>query len=168
MRDPGTTTGRVQEELYRSLELPVALVEPVGEPVGGKVALLDVRQNLVRPGTAGGPPGGGRLITRPRSGTRSAAIGTPKTPAVVVRATVVREFSEGVVVVVEGQGDLLQVVRGRHPGGGCTDLLDGGEEQADEHRDDGDDDQQLDQREALAETTHDEPPPQQGGNGSMG
>src|SRR5262245_2865128 len=165
MRDPGTTTGRVHEELYRSLELPVALVEPVGHPVVVGVALLDVRQNLVRPGTAGGPPGGGRLITRPRSGTRSAAIGTPKIPAVLVRATVVREFSEGVVVAVEGQGNLLQVVRGLHPGGGQTDLLDGGEEQADQHRDDRDDYQQLDQREALAETTHDAPPPKQSGKG---
>src|SRR5262249_17260036 len=65
-RDPGTTPARVHVDLYRSLEIPVVLIEPVGEPGVGIVALLDVRQNLVRPGTACGPLGGGRLITRPR------------------------------------------------------------------------------------------------------
>src|SRR5581483_9229314 len=98
-------------------------------------------QNLVRPGSTGGPPGGGRLITRPRSGSRSAAIGPSKTPAVVVGATIVREFSDGVVVGVEGQGDLLQVVHRLQAGGGLADLLDRRQQQADEHSNDGDDHQ---------------------------
>src|SRR5262249_44015982 len=114
---------------------------PVGHPVGVISALLDVRKNLVRPGGAGGPPGRGRLITRPRFGTRSAAIGTSKTPAVVVRATVVWQFSDGVVVGVEGQDDLLQVVRGRRPGGCLAYLLDSRQEQPDQHGNDGDDHQ---------------------------
>ena len=58
-----------------------------------------------------------------------------------------RELAVGVVVVVQGQPDLLQVVLALHPGGGLADLLDGGQQQADQDRDDRDHDQQLDQRE---------------------
>ena len=57
----------------------------------------------------------------------------------------------GVVVVVDGQADLLQVVRALGPGGGLPDLLDGGQEQADQDGDDGDHHQQLDQRERPAD-----------------
>ena len=51
------------------------------------------------------------------------------------------------VVVVRGQGDLVQVVRTADAVGGLADFLDGGQEQPDQDADDGDDDQQLDQRE---------------------
>ena len=53
-----------------------------------------------------------------------------------------------VVVVVDGQADLLEVVRALHPVGGLADLLDRGQQQADQDGDDGDHHQQLDQREA--------------------
>ena len=55
-----------------------------------------------------------------------------------------------VVVVVQGQADLLEVVGALDAGGGLADLLHGGQQQADQDGDDGDDDQQLDQREAGA------------------
>src|SRR5262249_39622485 len=56
----------------------------------------------------------------------------------------------GVVMVVAGQADLLQVVHAGQPGHGDADLLDGGEQQADEDGNNGDDDEQLDQREAAS------------------
>jgi hypothetical protein len=55
----------------------------------------------------------------------------------------------GVVVVVTGQGELLEVVLGLRPQGRLAHFLHGGQEQADEHGDDGDHHQQLDQREAT-------------------
>src|SRR5205814_414608 len=69
----------------------------------------------------------------------------------------VRERLVGVVVVVQGQADLLQVVLALGPHGGVADLLDGRQEQADQDGDDRDDDEQLDQREAtpVTETDHD-------------
>ena len=66
----------------------------------------------------------------------------------------------GVVEVVMGQADLLQVVGAADAGGGLADLLDGRQQQADQHRDDGDHHQQLDQREprpamSVERRTHD-------------
>src|SRR5262249_37832152 len=61
-----------------------------------------------------------------------------------------REAVVGVVVVVQGQADLLEVVRTLHACGGLADLLHGRQQQPDEDADDGDDDQKLDQREAPA------------------
>jgi hypothetical protein len=55
----------------------------------------------------------------------------------------------GVVVVMDGQGDLLDLVLALGAGGGLADLLDGGQQQPDQDGDDGDDDEQLDQREAT-------------------
>src|SRR5262249_45829677 len=59
----------------------------------------------------------------------------------------------GVVDVVGGDGDLLEVVLAPHAGGGLADLLDGGQEQADEDGDDGYHHQQLDQREGAPSGT---------------
>src|SRR5262249_58416931 len=61
-----------------------------------------------------------------------------------------RQGDLGVVVVAEGQAELLEVVGALHPRGGVADLLDGGEEQADEDGDDRYHHQQLDQCEGLA------------------
>ena len=55
-----------------------------------------------------------------------------------------------VVVVVQGQAQLLQVVDALAPAGGLAGGLHGGQQQGDQHGDDGDDDQQLDQRERGA------------------
>ena len=57
-----------------------------------------------------------------------------------------------VVITVEGDADLLQVVRAAHPPGRLAGRLHGRQEQRDQHADDGDDDQQLDQGES-------QPPP---------
>src|SRR5262249_27078496 len=57
------------------------------------------------------------------------------------------DFLVGVVVVVRGQSDLLEVVAALHACGGLADLLDGREQEADQDRDDGNHDQQLDERE---------------------
>src|SRR5262249_6284951 len=56
----------------------------------------------------------------------------------------------GAVVVVGGQGDLLEVVGTLDPGRGGADLLDGGQQQSHQGGDDGDDDQQFDQGEGAA------------------
>ena len=58
-----------------------------------------------------------------------------------------REAADGVVVVVHGQADLLQVVDALRPAGGLPRRLDRREQEGDQDRDDGDDDEQLDQRE---------------------
>src|SRR5205823_2535287 len=58
-----------------------------------------------------------------------------------------RQRAVGVVVVVAGEGELLEVVGALHACGGLADLLDGGQEQADQDGDDRYYHQQLDQRE---------------------
>jgi hypothetical protein len=50
-----------------------------------------------------------------------------------------------VVVVVEPEGQLLEVVLALEPRGGLADLLHGREEQADQDRDDRDDNEQFNQ-----------------------
>src|SRR5262249_23738965 len=63
---------------------------------------------------------------------------------------VARDGAQGVVVVVDGQADLVQVVGALDAVGRRPHALDGGQQEADEDGDDGDDDEQLDQREAPA------------------
>jgi hypothetical protein len=58
------------------------------------------------------------------------------------------QLAVGVVVVVGGQAELLEVVGALDAGGGLADLLDGGQQQADQDGDDGDDDEQFDEGEA--------------------
>src|SRR5262249_42875230 len=58
-----------------------------------------------------------------------------------------RDRAVGVVVVVDGEGELLEVVGAAYAAGRLAHFLDGGDEQADEDGDDGDHHQQLDQRE---------------------
>src|SRR5262249_16218412 len=60
-----------------------------------------------------------------------------------------REAHVRVVIVVQGQRDLLEVVGALRASGGLAHLLDSGEQQADEDRDDRDHHQQLDQRESF-------------------
>src|SRR5262249_58697196 len=98
----------------------------------------------------------------------------PRLPADVGRRRRYRpapagEFAVGVVVVVEGQADLLEVVLTAQAVGRCADLLYRGQEQADEDGDDGDHHQQLDQREAPARArerawraAHAQPPQESG------
>src|SRR5262249_60868950 len=59
-----------------------------------------------------------------------------------------------VVVVVQGESELLEVVLALGPGGGLPHLLHRGQEQADEDRNDRDHHQQLDQREPGTRTSH--------------
>jgi hypothetical protein len=49
------------------------------------------------------------------------------------------------VVVVQGEGELLEGVLALHPGGGLADVLDGGQEQPDQQADDGDHDEEFNQ-----------------------
>src|SRR5262249_338027 len=67
----------------------------------------------------------------------------------VVNHDGVGELAVVVVVVVQGQAELLEVVGALGACGSLADLLDGGEEQADQDGDDGDHHQQLDQRQAT-------------------
>jgi len=70
-----------------------------------------------------------------------------------------RQFVAGVLRAVTGERDLLQVVLGRHAGGGFADFLHGRQQQADQDGDDGDHHQQLDQRErepTVGNPSHDE------------
>ena len=65
-----------------------------------------------------------------------------------------RQPVEGVIAIVHGQANLLEVVFGRRAVGNLANLLHGGQQERDEHGDDGDDNQQLDQREASANRVH--------------
>ena len=58
-----------------------------------------------------------------------------------------RDAVVGVVVVVRGQGDLLEIVRALHPPRRLAGRLHGGQQQCDQDADDGDDHEQLDERE---------------------
>src|SRR5262249_29993873 len=60
------------------------------------------------------------------------------------------EVAVGRLVVVAGEGQLLELVRAGHAGGGLADLLDRRQQQADQDCNDGNDHQQLDQREGFA------------------
>ena len=63
------------------------------------------------------------------------------------------ERAEGALVVVQGQADLLQVVRALGAAGRLAGRLHGGQQQGDQDGDDGDHDQQLDQRESWTSRT---------------
>jgi hypothetical protein len=109
--------------------LPGDVVLDLGTEIAEQVVLLDVRQDHDHPR---------------RPDVRLVVVGDAR--AGVGRG---REVVVGVVVVVQGEGTLLHVVRALHPVGGLPDLLDRRQEQADEDSDDGDDDQQFDQGEAA-------------------
>src|SRR5262249_11017635 len=95
-----------------------------GDAAGGvQVALLDVGQGAGQPA--------------PAVGAEVVVVGA--------RPGVDGEVALGVVVGVDGDGQLVQVVLALDVGRGFADLLDGGEQQADQDRDDRDDDEQLDQ-----------------------
>ena len=68
-------------------------------------------------------------------------------------------------VVVDGQADLLHVVRALAAAGRLAGRLHGGQQKRDQHADNGDHDQQLNERKAGAFPTHGKPPDQMGRNG---
>jgi hypothetical protein len=70
----------------------------------------------------------------------------------LVREKAGGEVLAGIVVVVHGQADLLEVVLTLQTAGGLAHLLHGGQEQAQQDGDDGNDDEQLDEREGLADS----------------
>jgi hypothetical protein len=53
------------------------------------------------------------------------------------------------MVIVEGQGQLFEVVGALHACGGLANLLHSGKEKANENGNDGNDDEELDQRETT-------------------
>src|SRR5262249_16744982 len=133
----GPAAGRAEEPLVRGADGD----EDAGEVVVGLAAPPDVvpfekGEDLEAPAGLLLPPDG-RLaadIVRDR---------VPTPPPC-------REVVVGAVVVVEGQADLLELVRALHARGGLADLLHGRQHQADERGDDGDYYQQLNEREAAA------------------
>ena len=69
----------------------------------------------------------------------------------------------GIVAVVQGDADLLEVVGAGHAVGRLAHLLHGGNQQADQYGDDGDNHEQFNQRETTPippgeETNHEIPP----------
>lgn len=60
------------------------------------------------------------------------------------------ELTVRIDVVLQPQGNLLEVVLGLHPGGGLADLTDGRQQEAREHREDREHDEQLKQAVAAA------------------
>jgi hypothetical protein len=69
----------------------------------------------------------------------------------------------GVVIVVEGDADLLEMVDTLEPVGCVADSLNGGQQQGDQRADDGDHDQKLDEGKALSSSAaftseHGDPP----------
>src|SRR5262245_56453777 len=66
---------------------------------------------------------------------------------VAARHAARRELVHAVVVVVEGEAELLEVVAALHASGGLAHLLDGWQEKTDEDGNDGDHNKKLDQRE---------------------
>src|SRR5262249_35136255 len=95
----------------------------------------------------------------------SAAAGTVVAVGVVqaarVGVAVAWQALLGVVVVVTGGGQLMEVVAARCAAGGLAHLLDSRDKQGDQDGDDRDNDEQLDEREAAPEQTrraHGTPP----------
>ena len=70
-------------------------------------------------------------------------------PVATLRLWPIGNGAVDVVVVVQGQAELLQVVDALAPPGGLAGGLHGGQQQGDQDGDDGDDDQQLDEREGA-------------------
>lgn len=63
--------------------------------------------------------------------------------AIAKRSVSRRQCAFGVVMVVESQGDLLDVILALQPSGGFSNALDAGERQTGENRDDGEDDEEF-------------------------
>src|SRR5262245_66617273 len=81
------------------------------------------------------------------------------------------EFLVVVLVVQDGDADVVQVVLALRPCSGLADLLHGGEQKSHQHRDDRDDYQKLDERERepgrrTMATQHDVSPDRAGRRGS--
>jgi hypothetical protein len=104
------------------------------------VVLLDVGQDLEAPAAELG-----RAHGRHADGEVHRRVG----PGVAV----VGQEAVGIVEVVTGQAELLEVVRAPEAGSRLAHLLDGGQQEADEDGDDRDHDQQLDERETGSRTT---------------
>src|SRR5207249_8044527 len=88
----------------------------------------------------------------PAWGTDAAASGTLPLRASIVRveqvefAAVAGQRVVHVMVIVAGQGQLLEIVTTGHPGGRFANLLDRGQEQTNQNSNDGNYHQQLDER----------------------
>jgi hypothetical protein len=54
-----------------------------------------------------------------------------------------------VVIIMNGESDLLEMVGACHPPCGFASGLDGGQQQSDEHADNGDDDEEFDEGESA-------------------
>ncbi len=81
-----------------------------------------------------------------RTGGAGAGVGAPKFARADFRARG-RESVVRVVIVLDGQPELLQVVRALHAAGGFASGLNRREKQTDQNADDRDNDQQLDEGE---------------------
>ena len=60
-----------------------------------------------------------------------------------------REGPQRIVIVLQGDADLLEVVAALRPPGRLAGHLHGGQQQRDQHADDGDDDEELDEGESA-------------------
>src|SRR6516225_128005 len=74
----------------------------------------------------------------------------PVVPVSVAEPAAWRELLKGVVIIVHGQSNLLEIVLALHAVGGFANLLHGGQQQAYQDGNDGNHHQQLDQGEAPA------------------
>src|SRR5262249_47304572 len=84
------------------------------------------------------------VMTAGDRGTARSSIGRPMGP---VRKSPGREEFEGVVMIVDGQANLLEVIGALCQVRGFTHLLNRRYQEGDQNRDDRDHDQQFDQRE---------------------
>ena len=131
----------------QSQALPRWYPDRVARP--GSVAFCERREAEVD-GVVDGwsPPIWGRIRARQLRGSLA---GRPRPTAVAGSGLITppeRERAVGVVVVVQGQADLLEVVDALGAAGGLAGRLHGRQQQADQDGDDRDHHQQLDQREA--------------------
>ncbi len=94
----------------------------------------------------------GRLLQH-REHLREAAVDQPE-PGHPAADAPGREGVMHIVVIVHGQGDLLEVVHALDPPRRLAGALDGGEQQRDQDRDDRDHHEQFDQREPVAAPAH--------------
>jgi len=78
----------------------------------------------------------------------------PAEALILVHLPGIGEVVEVVVVVVRGDGDLMQVVLTAHAVGGLAHFLDRRQEEANQDGNDGNYHQQLDERESLRQTAH--------------
>ncbi len=147
-------TGRAEESLDRRLAAPLRLAGRRGREgrVAGRVRAVAVGDGRVVPPVLplrggrhrrreGEVAGDGRLLEVGEAVGQAPGVG-------LIDAH--RERQVRALVVVQGEADLLHVVRATHPGRRFADLLHGRQKEADQNGNDGNDHQQLNQRESPA------------------